>query len=401
MSVVFPIEDDDRFDEYTSTEGQTVFSVEFPFQDDNDITVIKVDTFGVETTLTIGSDYTLSGAGEASGGQVTLLSGAAAGDKIQVVGLAVLERLTSIVAAGKFKSKNQDDEHDRHRIIAQELRRDIDRALKPALGATALQPLPAPVAGALLAWNANLDGIENVELVDPDTVVALPATPLAFFQRSADGLSIIGRLAADVKNDIGLGNVDDTSDADKPVSTAQQSALDGKSDVGHTHDDRYYTETEVDALLAGAVGGLSLAAYFIDRKAEGTNGGTFTGGSYQTRELNTKFYDPDNLVTIVGNEFTVLANGWVEWSAPAFVNGAHKSRLYNVTDDQVVQVGSAEFTNAVLGPSQTQSFGAGEVVAGKTYRIEHQCSTTQSSTGFGVAAGFGGLETYTQVKYFT
>lgn len=37
------------------------------------------------------------------------------------------------------------------------------------------------------------------------------------------------------KSTIGLGNVDDTSDADKPVSTATQSALDGKSDTGHSH----------------------------------------------------------------------------------------------------------------------------------------------------------------------
>ena len=36
-------------------------------------------------------------------------------------------------------------------------------------------------------------------------------------------------------NEIGLGNVDNTADADKPISTATQAALDGKSDTGHTH----------------------------------------------------------------------------------------------------------------------------------------------------------------------
>lgn len=34
-----------------------------------------------------------------------------------------------------------------------------------------------------------------------------------------------------VKGDVGLGNVDNTSDADKPVSTAQQTALDAKADL--------------------------------------------------------------------------------------------------------------------------------------------------------------------------
>ena len=35
--------------------------------------------------------------------------------------------------------------------------------------------------------------------------------------------------------DVGLGNVDNTSDADKPLSTAATTALAGKSDTGHTH----------------------------------------------------------------------------------------------------------------------------------------------------------------------
>lgn len=34
---------------------------------------------------------------------------------------------------------------------------------------------------------------------------------------------------------VGLGNVDNTSDLDKPISTATQAALDNKSNVGHTH----------------------------------------------------------------------------------------------------------------------------------------------------------------------
>jgi len=37
------------------------------------------------------------------------------------------------------------------------------------------------------------------------------------------------------KSDVGLGNVDNISDADKPISTATQSALNNKSNVGHFH----------------------------------------------------------------------------------------------------------------------------------------------------------------------
>lgn len=51
------------------------------------------------------------------------------------------------------------------------------------------------------------------------------------------------------KDQIGLDQVDNTSDADKPISDATAAALAGKSDVGHDHDSLYYTETEIDDKL--------------------------------------------------------------------------------------------------------------------------------------------------------
>jgi len=56
------------------------------------------------------------------------------------------------------------------------------------------------------------------------------------------------------KAQVGLGNVDNTADADKPVSTATQTALDGKADkattlAGYGITDAY-TKAEADTLLA-------------------------------------------------------------------------------------------------------------------------------------------------------
>lgn len=57
---------------------------------------------------------------------------------------------------------------------------------------------------------------------------------------SIDGLNFVGfnktggrlfRVKKPTKAQLGLGNVDNTSDMDKPVSTAQQAALDGKQDT--------------------------------------------------------------------------------------------------------------------------------------------------------------------------
>ena len=44
-----------------------------------------------------------------------------------------------------------------------------------------------------------------------------------------------GTVAGVTKTHVGLGNVDNTSDADKPVSTAQQTAINAKANTSHTH----------------------------------------------------------------------------------------------------------------------------------------------------------------------
>lgn len=59
---------------------------------------------------------------------------------------------------------------------------------------------------------------------------------------------------------VGLGNVDNTSDADKPVSTATQTALNGKSNTGHIHaiSDITGLQTALDAKQATLVSGTNI-----------------------------------------------------------------------------------------------------------------------------------------------
>ena len=78
------------------------------------------------------------------------------------------------------------------------------------------------------------------------------------------------------KTHVGLGDVDNTADTAKPVSTAQQSALDNKSDTGHGH-------------VVGDVTGLQTA---LDGKAASSHGhanavaGTSDG--FMSKEDKTK-----------------------------------------------------------------------------------------------------------------
>ena len=63
--------------QYTATAGQTVFAYTFEVYNKNDLVVLKNST-----TLSEGSNYTVSGVGSDSGGNITLAVGATAGDVI-------------------------------------------------------------------------------------------------------------------------------------------------------------------------------------------------------------------------------------------------------------------------------------------------------------------------------
>lgn len=134
MSVVLPIETDDRFRVLSASPGQTVLAISFPWQDDNDIALLRRTITGEWIQLTTPLHYSLSGAGNPGGGSATLTVPASIGDTFLALGSAVLERLTSIVREGKFSSRNIDDELDRNRIIQQEQSRDIGRAVKVEYG---------------------------------------------------------------------------------------------------------------------------------------------------------------------------------------------------------------------------------------------------------------------------
>lgn len=143
---------------------------------------------------------------------------------------------------------------------------------------------------------------------------------------------------------------------------------------------------------------LTNIAIVEDQKAQNTGGGTFTNGADRTRVLNTEAYDPDGIVTLSSDQFTLAAGKYhIEWSAPAFKVDQHQTFLYNVTDAAVVQRGSSEHTASGDGIQNRSVGGAIVTITGsKAFEIRHRCTSTQASTGLGNAANFG-TEVYTRV----
>jgi microcystin-dependent protein len=192
----------DRRVQFTAAGGQTAFPFDFPVFADAELQVIRVRA-GVTATLTLSTDYTVSGVGLAAGGTVTLTAGALANDKLTVAGLTPKSRTTDFQEGGDFRAVTINAELDRLTLMVQELQRDLDLKLGVPLtfvGGSA--SLPTPSSGKLIGWNALADALENV--ADNINIIykaqsAQPTSPLdgmLWFDTAADVMKVYNATAA-------------------------------------------------------------------------------------------------------------------------------------------------------------------------------------------------------------
>ena len=93
----------------------------------------------------------------------------------------------------------------------------------------------------------SVNGQTGVVVLDAGDVGADPAGTAAGLVDDLSGVTN----AATARTNLGLGNVDNTSDANKPVSTAQQTALDGKAAASHSHSGADITSGTVSTARLG------------------------------------------------------------------------------------------------------------------------------------------------------
>jgi hypothetical protein len=105
------------------------FTVTFRFLANSHLRVIKTSTTGSETTLNLGVDYSVTGAGGASG-TVTLTSPLLTGDKLTIVRNVPLTQDTDYVFDDSFPAESHEQALDKLTMIAQQLAEEVDRAVK-------------------------------------------------------------------------------------------------------------------------------------------------------------------------------------------------------------------------------------------------------------------------------
>ena len=178
----------------------------------------------------------------------------------------------------------------------------------------------------------------------------------------------------------------------------------GASADGITLDSSGNVTFPANATCSGTATGFGLFtkyAIIADQKSSTTAGGTFTTGAWRTRDLNTEIADPDGIVSLNSNQFTLVAGTYlVNASAPAHRVNNHQVRLRN-NDDGIIYLGTTEWSHYNYATT-TRSFVSARftIAASKAFELQHRCSTTYSSIGFGRTTDFGAIEEYTLVEIY-
>lgn len=169
---------------YAGNGVTTVFSFPNRFLLDADLVVIDVlDSTGAETTKTLTTHYTVTGAGGASGGSVTMLTAPATGHTLVIYRDPALTQPIDLVNGDDLDVDTGIERGlDRNTLQIQRLRDLVDRSMRLSDGDTsgATVQLPIPAANRLLGWNSGATAIENKVPADSalTTVTEFAATLL-------------------------------------------------------------------------------------------------------------------------------------------------------------------------------------------------------------------------------
>lgn len=142
-------------------------------------------------------------------------------------------------------------------------------------------------------------------------------------------------------------------------------------------------------------------AYVKDVKAATTDGGTFTSGAWRTRDLTT-LENPFNVtwISLAANQFTLQAGTYeIDGEAPARAVDSHKTKIRNITASTDDIIGAEANTgSAVAAENRSRVMGILTVTGPTVFELQHQCTTTKATNGFGSNGGFSVSEVYSMVK---
>jgi len=178
---------------YSGNGTTTTFPYTFKIFNDSDLLVILRDTNGTETTQVLNTDYTVSGAGDDSGGNVEMVTAPATGETLVIVRSLDFLQETDYPPNDPFPAEAHEDALDKLTMMVQQIKEITDRSFTYPISYSggASQEMPEPQADAVIGWKSDGSGLENKTSIG-ETLVSEFGAELVSSSNATDALSILG-----------------------------------------------------------------------------------------------------------------------------------------------------------------------------------------------------------------
>jgi hypothetical protein len=155
--------DDARSGPYNGNASTTVFAYDFKILDQAHLVVTLTSSAGVEAVKTLTTHYTVSGVGGASGGNVTMVTAPASGEKLTITRSVPLTQLIDLQNRGGTQPSVLESAYDKLTQIVQDFNELYARVPRfPVSSAETSVELPLTLTpDTVLKVNAAGDGFEN------------------------------------------------------------------------------------------------------------------------------------------------------------------------------------------------------------------------------------------------
>ena len=262
--------------------------------------------------------------------------------------------------------------------VTSAIQTQLDGKLASATASTTYAPLSGPTfTGTVVLPNTtSIGNVDATELAYVNGVTSAIQTQLDAKAPTANP-TFTGTVAGVTKAHVGLGNVDNTTDANKPVSTATQTALDAKLNLSGgtltgaltlsgapSSDLQAATKLYVDNVAAGINFHESVHAASINNLAVIYNNGTNGVGATLTANTNRAFSTLDGESVVVGQRVLIKDQ-----------TDAKQNGIYTLTTN-----GSGSVPWVLTRATDADNNPTGEMKAGDFVFVTN--GTTNASFGF-------------------
>ena len=242
-------------------------------------------------------------------------------------------------------------------------------------------------------------GAADAYIVTPKTGVAGLVAPLSYAAMDGAIISFIPNFVNTGASTINFGQTAGTLLGNKAIITLAGGALaGGLLDATQYHEFMYSVSLNSWVFIGKKRAAEPVAGFFdayakwSDTVASGTDGGGFTAAAWRKRDINTEDSDTAAIGAIAGNVLTLDAGTYIcSASCPGHSVGCHTARLQNTTAGTTLLTGTTANTTTTYTAEATltRSFinGLFTVAAGQALELQHYCSDTRATDGFGRANG--------------